>query len=182
MKILGIAGPAGSGKDTAADYLARVHGFEQYAFAEPLRAGLKAILSLSDYRFAPENKEKPIAPFGKSPRQLMQSLGTEWGRNLVHPDLWLLLAEQWLARKKHSHEYGVISDVRFENEAAWIRKHGGQILHLHRDQRGRVNPHISESGITFHPQLGDIRINNSGTLIDLEEMIDALINEMTEIV
>ena len=41
--ILGFAGPAGAGKDTAAAHLVAHHGYERRAFADPMRAALYAL-------------------------------------------------------------------------------------------------------------------------------------------
>jgi len=93
MRLIGLTGPAGSGKDTVARLLCEQHGFVQIAFADPLRAMLKAGLGLTDEHFNNrEDKEAPLEWLGKSPRQLLQTLGTEWGRRQVHPHLWLELA------------------------------------------------------------------------------------------
>jgi len=93
MRLIGLTGPAGSGKDTVARLLCEQHGFVQMAFADPLRAMLKAGLGLTDEELHRRDlKEAPLEWLGKSPRQLLQTLGTEWGRQHVHPHLWLELA------------------------------------------------------------------------------------------
>jgi len=82
--LIGLVGKAMAGKSIAASYLEHVHGFHGAAFADPMRAGLKALLLMQDRDFDPERMGIPIEWIGQSPRQLLQSLGTEWGRNLVH--------------------------------------------------------------------------------------------------
>lgn len=46
MKIIGLTGEAGSGKDTIADYLVSHHDFRKISFAEPLRRGLQAMFGI----------------------------------------------------------------------------------------------------------------------------------------
>ena len=54
--LIGIAGVARSGKDTAAQHLVSHHGFQAYAFADPLRDGLMHILNLSPCDVAADRK------------------------------------------------------------------------------------------------------------------------------
>jgi hypothetical protein len=166
--LIGIAGVARSGKDTAAQHLVSHHGFQAYAFADPLRDGLMHILNLSPCDFDGAQKELPLPWLGRSPRQLMQSLGTEWGRNNVHPELWLLLAEQNLDLLARTHDETrgfVVSDVRFENEADFIRKRGGVVIHMERIAALTVNQHSSENGVVRAP--GDIWLPNDGPFEEL---------------
>lgn len=163
--LIGLTGRARSGKTTAAEHLARTYLLEQYAFADPLRDGLMAIFNLDPTDFEGDRKEQPLGWLDCSPRQLMQSMGTEWARNTVHPDVWVKLAEQNLDYM--SNALGavlgfVVSDVRFENEADLIRRRGGTVIHILRPNALAVNPHISEAGISANP--ADLTLPNYGTV------------------
>ncbi|WP_054917662.1 hypothetical protein [Pseudomonas sp. NBRC 111138] len=163
--LIGLTGRARSGKTTAAEHLARTYLLEQYAFADPLRDGLMAIFNLDPTDFEGDRKELPLGWLDRSPRQLMQSMGTEWARNTVHPDVWVKLAEQNLDYM--SNALGavlgfVVSDVRFENEAELIRRRGGTVIHIIRPNALTVNPHISEAGIAANP--ADLTLPNYGTV------------------
>lgn len=174
--LIGLTGPARTGKSTTAHHLSLEHGFECFAFADPLREGLAAIFQLSPEDFEGEAKEQPISWLGRSPRQLMQLLGTEWGRHMISANLWVDLAEQHLdaiANASFPAPNFVISDVRFENEADFIRKRGGVIVHLQRFEAPKVNPHVSESGVSFHKN--DLVLVNDGDLQSLYRQIESLI-------
>ena len=163
--LIGLTGRARSGKTTAAEHLAQTYLLEQYAFADPLRDGLMAIFNLDPTDFEGDRKEQPLGWLDCSPRQLMQSMGTEWARNTVHPDVWVKLAEQNLDYM--SNALGavlgfVVSDVRFENEADLIRRRGGTVIHILRPNALAVNPHISEAGIAANP--ADLTLPNYGTV------------------
>lgn len=178
--LIGLAGLARTGKTTAANHLVSVHGFQSYAFADPLREGLMNIFNLSPSDFDGDRKEQSIGWLGRSPRELMQSLGTEWGRNLVHPELWLLLAEQNLEHLGQIHDTAtgfVISDLRFENEADFVRKRGGIVIHVLRPDATEVNPHVSESGIAI--QDNDLVLHNDGALDDLIGQLDEFFTALT---
>jgi hypothetical protein len=168
--LIGLTGKAGSGKDTVADYLAASRSFAKIAFADPIRRGIGVMFGLPPTSFQHPHKEEAIASFGKSPRQMMQTLGTEWGRNLVHPDVWLILAKELTQTNLGDGQSVVITDVRFENEAQLIRSLGGVIWHLNRTVAGTQHSHISESGIDFAQ--GDRYIGNNNSIADLHAFVD----------
>lgn len=155
--LIGIAGKAGSGKDTIADYLIMNHGMYRYSFAKPIKDALNAIFGFEDRMWLDrEWKEKEIDWLGKSPRYLAQTLGTEWGRDLVHKDLWLMLAKREYEKTMRL----VIPDVRFGNEADWVRSEAGIVIHVERPGIEEVNSHSSEAGVEF--KMGDLLIVNDG--------------------
>lgn len=171
--LIGMTGRAGSGKDTAADYLAKAHRFMPLAFASPLRMMLQAGLGLTEEHFSQAQKNTPIAWLGKSPRELMQTLGTEWGRNLVSPSVWIDAASRELDALSGLDV--VFTDVRFQNEANMIRQHGGIIVRMVRLEARPVHSHVSEAGITLTE--GDREIYNNSTLFDLYDKLDAVVGE-----
>jgi hypothetical protein len=104
----------------------------------------------------------------------MQTLGTEWGRNTIHPDFWVIIAAQKIERLLgHSYRQGtirlqaVIDDVRFGNEAEMIRAYGGTIVHIERPGLTAVEAHASEA-LDFEP---DYAFVNGGTVEDLERWL-----------
>jgi hypothetical protein len=105
-------------------------------------------------------KDAPIPGIGKSLRELYQTLGTDWGRDMIDVNLWV----RHLAHRLQAYPAAnvVVSDVRFENEADFIRANGGTIIHIDRDAAPKTREHVSEAGITFK-QGQDIWISNNGT-------------------
>ena len=177
--LIGIAGRARSGKDTAAQHLVNNHGFQAYAFADPLRDGLMHMFNLSPCDLDDDKKEQPIPWLGKSPRELMQLLGTEWGRDMVHPELWLLLAAQNLDLIARTHDTAnglVVTDLRFNNEADFIRNRGGVVIHMDRASAPAVAPHSSENGIWTAP--GDLWLPNDGTFDELFANVDRAVDKL----
>lgn len=98
----------------------------------------------------------------KTPRIFLQRLGTEWGRQRIHSELWV---EAW----RHACEleaidhcggaFIVADDCRFENEAAAIRAMGGKVVRIERPGAGSASgsSHASEKGVE-----PDITIQNDG--------------------
>lgn len=167
--IIGITGRARTGKDTVANFIIAAIGGYRYSFADPLRAMLKPLGIDLDDPYWQARKEEVIPAIGVSPRRLLQTLGTEWGRDIINPNLWLILAKQRLLQ----HGPGmVIPDIRFENEAAWVREQGGVIIHLARSGVKRVEAHVSETGIALKDT--DATLFNNGTLEELQTAIRRL--------
>ncbi|AIR91564.1 hypothetical protein LK03_20890 [Pseudomonas cremoricolorata] len=63
----------------------------------------------------------------------------------------------------------VIKDIRYENEAAFWRAHGGVIWHIVRDDAVRVHAHSSELGIERAE--GDVVIENNDSLATLQRAV-----------
>ena len=166
--IVGFSGRKGSGKTYIARELEKT-GFERISFADPIKIMLFALFDECGFDYASAkwllNQEKEIVleAFGKSPRQLMQSLGTDWGRAMVSENLWLLCARNKI-EKNHSCNI-VIDDVRFNNEAQFIRDLGGLIINIDRAADTRFDAHVSEEGIIIKP--GDVMLTNDGTILEL---------------
>lgn len=169
MNLIGLIGKARVGKDTMAAHLYRQHDFEQTSFAWPMKQMLEVAFPHVDFHRG--DREAPIDWLGKSPRQLMQTLGTEWGRNCIHPDLWTLLAERQVEHARQRQFTGlVLSDVRFPNEADMILRNGGVLWHIHRDSAESVSEHVSETcNWDDYPR---VIIPNNGTLGELYSALD----------
>lgn len=164
--IIGFSGPAGSGKDTAGSFALTYLGGYTYSFAFPVKRMLACIgVDMFDPYWRSKVDEN-IPMLGVSPRQLMQTLGTDWGREIVNQDLWVLMAKDRFLR---SGPGMIITDVRFENEAAWIRSLGGRIIHLQSRKNDKTNKHKSEDLIEIKPE--DIVIQNNSTLEDLQQKV-----------
>jgi hypothetical protein len=173
--LIGIAGKAGTGKDTLADYLVRHLRATKYSFALPLKASLNAAFGWKMENWNDrEWKERVIPWLGKSPRQCAQLLGTDWGREMIHPSVWVFLAEQeyllHVAMISHGNPHGaippfVIPDVRFDNEAEMIRSHGGVVIRLQRPDTEPIAAHKSEDSL--REDLIDITYVNDGSIADM---------------
>lgn len=160
--VIGFTGLAGAGKSTAARILADHHGFIVLPFAGPLKAMARAFgLTAREMTI---DKEVPLERLnGKSPRQFMQLLGTEFGRELIGPNVWLDAWRAGLGESAAEHFGDILvasDDVRFENEAAAVRAEGGIVVRIERDGAGSASGanHASEAGV-----VPDITITNDGS-------------------
>ena len=167
--VIGFAGKARSGKDTAGAYLVDQYQFLRYSFAQPLKEATKIMFSLTDKQI--ENKEKPAEPWGRSPRELYQKVGTDIARN-IDVNVWVKGADIFM--QKNPGRSIVVTDVRFSNEAYWIRNKGGVVVFLESKTRGiyENSEHSSENGLSSEDV--DIVIQNDGTINALYEKIEGM--------
>ncbi len=165
--IIGLCGAAGAGKNTVADILVEDFGFQAVAFADPIYRAVSEITGLPvEHLQDRRNKEQPIKWLGSSPRELLQSLGTEWGRNMVHENLWIVVA---LNRIGEIQGDVVVTDVRFDNEATALTLAGADIWQVNRPGVEPVAEHESENGIS--PELVDVVLNNDSSIGYLRERV-----------
>lgn len=142
--IIGLVGFAGSGKGTVGDILVDTYDFTKIAFADALKDATSAIfgwprhLLEGDSDASREFREKKDEfwsdhfEYDVTPRKMLQLMGTEAGRNVFHTDLWTHTVERKI-RYKHEYEFEdnfVLTDVRYPNEFAAIRKWGGVVVRV----------------------------------------------------
>ena len=178
VRTIGFCGPAGAGKSTAAEHLMLRWGFQRVRFAGPLKAMMLS-LGLDLDQVDGSRKEEPTPLLcGRTPRQAMQWLGTEWGRNLIGEGFWIA-AWQAAVQAGHlrhpsqgGHHLIVADDVRFANEARAIRDRGGLVIRIERPGAGSASggDHASERP-DFVP---DRIIRNTGDLAAFAKAIDEL--------
>jgi len=164
--VIALAGPAGSGKSTAARHLIEQHGYTLVKFAGPLKAMMRAI-GLTDEHIEGSLKEVPCKLLcGKTPRWAMQSIGSNWARDMIGPDLWRNI---WFDTAADVLDQGgrvVCDDMRFANEEAAVRDLGGRVVQLF-GRGGIAGWHVSES---YQPK-ADSRVWN-GEGADLPGALD----------
>lgn len=140
-KFVAFTGLAQSGKTTCAKWLVDKFGFGLLSFAAPLKRMLATLVTVHDKEATPD------VLCGKTVRHAMQTLGTEWGRQLIGPDIWIRAAQAEYERVRLAGVPGVTcDDVRFDNEAELVQKLGGIVIELERPGQARM-AHVSERGV-----------------------------------
>jgi len=166
--IIGLSGYARSGKDTVAEVLIETHGYTRVAFADKIRELLYEMDPLImhngiDFRLQDvvdsKGWEAAKTEFSEI-RRLLQDLGIG-ARKLFGDTFWIYQA----LSDVRPQDKVIVTDVRFENEASWIKDFGGQIWRIERDGVSAINNHISESEMGSYPV--DFVITNNGTLDEL---------------
>ena len=187
--IIGLAGYAGSGKDTLGRALVTAYGFERIAFADKVKElALKIDPTICDNETFSDGVDVPLSwvveregweTAKRSPqvRELLQRIGASV-RDTIDPDAWLDAATRDMLYGKNY----VITDVRYPNEVEYVRDMGGVIWWVKRDGIGPVNSHESENSIS--PSDADLIVDNTenpGSLGYLElhchDIVSAALNE-----
>lgn len=189
--ILAISGPIGSGKDTIADYLVRVHGFKRLAFASKVKDVAHVVFGwdrvlLEGLTAESRAWREVVDPFwGLSPRVALQRIGTEMFRTHIHPDTWVkAVVSQIVAEPSGKF---VITDCRFENEVDAMKALGGRLVCVSRGvepswaaaaRSGASCPveiHQTDWNVYRLQEMSDVRIENNGSLTELYEAVENLV-------
>lgn len=158
MRIIGISGKAGSGKDYIAEnYIKKLFPNSlTLAFADQIKINCMVKYNLSVEEVY-GNKTQKV-------REQLQQEGTENGRDMIDADIWCKYLKAWIDmyRYKNNIETFIITDVRFENEAKFIQQLGGVVIRVHAPKRNAERyilenlnkqqlEHSSETSLdTFH--------------------------------
>lgn len=130
--ILGLMGAAGSGKSTAAKYLADRYAATRFSFADPLKAMVARAFDLTHAQcWGTQAEKEAIDPrYNVSARWLLQRIGTEGCRAVFGQNFWIDQTLAMINRAGPGLGLAVIEDVRFCNEATAIRAAGGVVWRL----------------------------------------------------
>lgn len=133
-----------------------------------------------------------------TPRLLLQWIGTEGLRNIIHPQIHVLSLftdykpiatgkilvadmtdnpESKDITEVYSQDYypkWIITDVRFPNEADAIRERGGFVIRIENDRVESIDTHESETALDDYEHFDEI-IYNNGTLEELKEKVERFI-------
>lgn len=185
MILIGLAGPAGTGKTTAADHLVRTRDAVAVSIAEPLYEILAICLNMTTeaVAHAAEDREWKEAPHpllkGKSPRRMLQSIGDSLRNQLG--DLFLIKHLEYRIADLENligdqRQMIVITDIRRNIEADWVRRHRGHVVHLHRKTAGGAAHHHTEN----RPKASykDLAVQNNGCIEDLNQQLDIVISQI----
>lgn len=192
--LLGFAGKAHSGKDTAGLFITRQYGFLPASFAGGLKEMLRTLLTyqgedpdIIEELLNGNLKEEQHWGFGRRlsslgyeggnfniSRYAMQTLGTEWGRNRLDPDFWINVEMRHQDLRNPGMDL-VFTDLRFQNEVDYIQKNGGFVVKLVRpgvdSDLGVVGRHVSET----QDLSCNMVLQNDGTIADLQNKLRKLI-------
>jgi hypothetical protein len=124
-------------------------------------------------------------PAELTPRVILQTLGTEWGRRL-YQNIW---TDACLHKIYQSDvERWCITDCRFQNEMEAIRDRGGILVRL---DRGVAQAYVEEARGSLHPSESDLlalsadffdfTIPNTGPLEELDELLEEFWEEVEKL-
>jgi len=169
--------------------------------------GTRVIDIQSSYEKAFERKEtvwqsgSTIKEIQLTPRKLLQLIGTEGGRDLIHPDIWAnaLFADYFKPCEEYKNgnrtkcmcyrkeddstlcesdsPNWIITDSRFPNDVERTRGMGGVLIRVNRSEcEDRENEHASETALDGFDEW-DYVIENNGTIEELIEQVRTILEE-----
>lgn len=174
--LIGVTGFAQVGKDSITNYLVENYGFVRVGFADEVR---RCLYILNPYikdaeQFLRELVDEIGWEYAKKyeeVRGLLQRMGTDVGREIFGESVWIVKAESKLEGLGRV----VISDVRFENEAEFVRWadfNKTAVIRASRPEILSINDHVSDKGLSS--EYWDYELINDGSLEDLYKKIDQL--------
>ncbi len=201
MKIIGIIGAIGSGKDTIAEYLIETQHFDKYAFASKVKDVACVVFGWNREMMeglTPKSRkwrEEVDEYWGITPREAMQKIGTEMFRKHIDDKIWIKAVIREIQYKSNSRKI-VITDCRFENEIQAVKEMGGKIIYVQRGNEPEWahksikafedhnseeykwfkdnNIHATDWQLYALKKYSDFTIENNGTYDDLYDAVDKL--------
>lgn len=188
MPNVGIIGRARVGKDTAGAWFVRERGYKRVALADPLKeAALKLdpIVGTEDDFWAVEGdrlsdvvgfwgwekaKELPEV------RRTLQELGA--AIRAIDSEFWLRGALKSVQDANEGGQPAVITDVRYPNEAAALKRAGVRLLHINRPGIAHLD-HESEGALG--PEDAHFMICNDGTIDAFRDQLRFIADEINHI-
>ncbi|MFB7479561.1 hypothetical protein ACFUEM_08575 [Streptomyces anulatus] len=181
MGNIGIIGRARAGKDTAGQWLVDNRGYRRIGFADPLK---EAALKLDPIigtdtddlvvegarlgetvRFWGWERAKEIG----DTRRILQELGA--AVRAIDEDFWLRAAMKRVQEANESGVPAVITDVRYPNEAASLRRGGFHLVYI---ERPDVEQLVHESEGALGPENADFLIINNESVTDLQHRVETI--------
>jgi hypothetical protein len=193
--IVALSGVAGAGKDTVGNILITKHGFTRVSFADVLKEEVSAAFGLPLNFFHDRNtKDAPLLewPILRSSitetalGEAVLSQFSHYSPRLLciyyasvmrgfNPDVWISKATKYVEKSPGN---VVITDLRFLNEADWVRKRFGKVVRVNRPDVTNVLMHESETqlnGFNF-----DLTIVNDSGLSELDVKVSEMLRLIKE--
>lgn len=186
-KIIALAGAAGVGKSTVANIMS----VRPVAFAQPLNDMLASCLrdlrildpddpakyvSPNTALFGPsEYRESVVMELGVTVRHMLQTLRTDWGRDMIHPEIWVRTGMNRAMSVTENGRHCVITDTQFLNEFRAVKEAGGEVWLIRRPGREPLD-HASEQDLKTaeFAEMVDVTIENAGSLDRLATLVSAV--------
>lgn len=207
-KLIGLGGELRAGKDEAANRLVEKHGYVKMGMSDVLNDALLLLnpfipaVGFDHYiRYSELHDAVGYVEAKKNPevRRLLQVLGTEVGREMIDPDVWVRMAEARIRDHWAQGRDVVITAMRFPNELDMLKRLGGHSVWIARSAskrlessgevstpgKGITGADGGNAGVTAHKSETSVSrdsfsytIHNEGTLPELYRMVDHVVTSL----
>lgn len=183
--LIALCGDIGAGKGTVREILEENFDFHGFSVVEPIIKAARGVFGNLDLDYFEDRelKETPTPRmFGKSPRDIMRTLGTEWGRELIHKNIWVELLLREISRTRHEHTIlesdqflAVVDSIRFDNEYELLKKYAEEndmvfeawrVIRPGNPYIDKMSGHASDKGLSGN--LETVGVGNVGSLLNLK--------------
>ena len=176
MKIIGVLGRARSGKDTISGILiqelqSKGVNYKVVRLASPIKEAAVALFGFTHEQLEGPSKEMIDPVWNITPRSVFQKITDTTMREMGVQFFTKRLYQKYDASCE-SEKYIIIPDVRYPHDIEEIRRRGGLVIKVSRDDTNIIR-HDCENIIDTLE--GDVNINNSGTITDLHEQIRSVL-------
>lgn len=186
---IGIIGRARAGKDTAGKFFVAGHGYRRVAFADSLKdAALKVNPWIVTGRESTPGKlyegaglrlERLVRVNGwenakghAEVRRFLQELGS--AMRAIDPDIWIRPVLEAAIKANDDGVPVVVTDVRYENEVAALKRSGFHLLHI--DRPGI--PLLDHESERLGPEAAHYLVQNDGDVAHLGEQLERIWDEV----
>ncbi|MFJ6237947.1 hypothetical protein ACIQH0_28155 [Streptomyces griseus] len=192
MGNIGIIGRARVGKDTAGQWLVDNRGYRRIGFADPLKEAalkLNPLIEQIDMAFLGVDEHPDVrlselvrkygweeAKEVPEVRRILQELGA--AVRAIDEDFWLRAAMKRVQEANEAGVPAVITDVRYPNEAASLRRAGFHLVYI---ERPDVEQLVHESEGALGPEDADFVITNTNDVPYLHWLVENLADRVATI-
>jgi len=175
IEIYGFSGKMGTGKNYVAEKL----------FISMLPKKNFMIMALADH-FKIEccgkdgiKYERVFVSKDDETRSLLQKRGTEEGRDVYGPDIWITILSYWIRLyTDRGVERFIITDLRFPNEVEWVKSMGGNTFRIEAPLRNFER--LEQESEHDQTRLDVIKNHSSETSLDDYKNFDYIIRNDPE--
>lgn len=177
--IIGVHGKPHSGKDTIANFLIPLLNLKRFGPSVQVKKATAAMFNIPEEYLYDEKMKDEVDPFwGISYREMAQKVGNESSRKIFGEDFWMRHVNKYLETLPVFLDGIVLADIRYANEALWIKENKGVVIFVNRGDRPLASNESHEAERGLDPVLADIVIENNGTISELYEKVSVFINSV----
>ena len=174
--FVALYGPQGVGKTSIATAMTMDSTvptdkrWKRRALAQPIRDMLSHIVPDANTTIGKVKESAPKELQGKTIRRALQTLGTEWGRDMIGQDIWLDVMVRWAYESNTKRV--VVDDLRMQNEYDFFKKRGGLIIQIERPSIESTSSDQHKSEVDWKTWTPDFKVKNINPAEAAREILD----------
>lgn len=187
--LIGIHGKPRAGKDTISNYICRKYNLTRHGPSVYVKRVAAVMFNVPEDCFYDELKKETTDPFWEiSYREMAQKVGKESSRDVFGDDFWMrhvgrhleLIRERAPRIDEFDTKGMVLPDIRYANEAKWVKDNGGIVLFVERPNRQTASneSHPAERGLPKKD--ADAIILNAASTEELHSIVEIALDALAK--